>query len=187
MPQRVVTLLDPPLCLIVGGDDLRSRKWRVVEPRTLEDSGKRVVILLWDRVVLVIMAAGARHRQPEKAARQRVDAVVKFVGLRLGPVGQLVVLGAEAEEAEARHVNEPLLVGKWHQVGRDLQSHEPVIRHVGVERVDDPVSIAVAAGVRFQVGRVRLILRVVGDIEPVAGPSLAVMGRIEQAVDHLFK
>src|SRR5205085_1835105 len=61
-----------------------------------DDAGQRVVVLRRDRVELVVVAAGARHRQAEEGARQGVDAVVVLVEL----LGVAVVDGAEREEAQ---------------------------------------------------------------------------------------
>ena len=71
------------------------------------------------------------------------------------------------------------------QVGGDLQLDEPVVRHVVVERLDDPVAVAPGFRVRLDRERVRLVLGVAGHVEPVPRPRLAVARRREQPVDDL--
>ena len=60
---------------------------------------------------------------------------------------------------------------------------EPVVRDVGVEGVDDVVAIEVRLGDRI-VGVVAGGVGVAGEVEPVASPALAVLGRGEQLVDQ---
>ena len=84
----------------------------------------------------------------------------------------------------AARLLEPLVVaGRRQQVAGNLLLHEPVVGHVGVERLDDPVAIAERVRVRdVLVEPVRV--GIAGDVEPVPAPTLAVAGRRQQPLDH---
>ena len=59
-----------------------------------QDRVQRVVILGRNRIVLVIVAARARHRQPKQASRNRIDAIVHGLGIAVRKIAP------EAQEAE---------------------------------------------------------------------------------------
>ena len=76
------------------------------------------------------------------------------------------------------------IVGSQRVTG-NLVAQKLVIRHVGVQRLDDPVAIApgvVAPLIAFESVRVG----VMSDVQPVPRPPLAVMRRIEQPFDEAF-
>src|SRR5262249_57571871 len=80
LPEQLLLLLDPLVLGFVGVDD-RLRHQRIFGVRRIEEyAGERVVVLRGDRVVLVIVAAGAADGQAEEAARDDVDAIVTLVG-----------------------------------------------------------------------------------------------------------
>src|SRR5207245_1044764 len=70
------------------------------------------------------------------------------------------------------------------QVSGDLLDRELVEGHVGVEGVDDPV--AVGPDLARAVLLVAVGIGVAGEVEPTAGPALAVVGAGEEAVDELL-
>ncbi len=144
--------------------------------RAGEDSGQAVVILHRDRVVFVIVAAGAGDGQAQDAAGQRIDSVVPFVGGRLGLLDVLrVVDRTECEQTERRH---PFVLCRIvEQIARNLSRDEFV-----VERFDNPVAVVVAARVSAGLERVSLVFAVTGYVQPVPAPSFAVLGRIQQPV-----
>ena len=75
-----------------------------------------------------------------------------------------------------------LVVAAGEQVAGDLLAHELVVGQVAIERVDDPVAIAVHLRNR-EIGVVARGVGVAHDIEPVTAPALAVARRGEQPVD----
>ncbi len=89
-----------------------------------EDAVESVVIGRGDRVVFMIVAAGARDRQPERAARDHVNPIVDDV------VRHPEEPPTEGQEPHRGQIGR--VVGRL--VGRDLQEQEPVVRHVLVER-----------------------------------------------------
>ena len=48
---------------------------------TGKDAIKRIVILGWNRIELVVVTARARHRQPHRAARYYIDPIINDVRL----------------------------------------------------------------------------------------------------------
>ena len=67
----------------------------------------------------------------------------------------------------------------------DLFLQEPVIRLVGIEGLDDVVAVGPGVGAQF-IARKAVRVGVVGDIQPVPGESLAVVGRGQKCIDQIF-
>ncbi len=78
--------------------------------------------------------------------------------------------------------------GSGQNVAGDLHSDELVVRHVGVERLHDPVAVSPRIGAVFGSANPAGVERiaVAHEVEPVPAPSLAVRGRREQAIDKLL-
>jgi len=73
-----------PSCAELDRSRLPSRRERVLPESGIgEDAAESVVILLRNRIVLVIVAAGASDSQTEEAFGQRVDFVISLVRPRL--------------------------------------------------------------------------------------------------------
>ena len=146
----------------------------------VEEAEERIEFLLADRVVLVVVAAGASHRQAEEDGGRGLDAVdgvldPPFLLDRPGlGDGAVVAVEAGGDLLGQGGVGEP--------VAGDLFDREAVEGHVAVERRHDPV----APGPHGP-GEVVLIavgVGVAGAVEPVAGHRLAVPRGGEQAVDQ---
>ena len=152
-----------------------------------EDARQRVVVARRNRIVLVVVAARARDRQPEQSAADDIHAVVAFVGVRDLDRAVVVVPRTEAEKPERGQC--PHAVALVGEIGRELGANERVVRHVVVERFHDPVAIEVRVGIRIQAAALRIeaavvVLAVARDVEPHASPRLAVLRRREQPIDH---
>ena len=143
-----------------------------------ENARQRVVIGCRDRVVLVVVAAGAGDRKPQEAAGQRVDAV----GVLVVFLGVAVVDRPTGEKAQGRQAIKT--IGPVEQVAGDLLEDEPVVGHVAVQGPDQPVAIAEPVGVKPGLERVGLVLAVACHVEPVAPPPFAVVRRGQQPVDE---
>src|SRR5262249_59919108 len=100
--EELLFLLD----LLVRGveflDDALGRERVFLVRRVQEDAGERVVILRWNRIVLMIVTARAPDRQPEETARKDVDPVVTFVGARHFDSAVVVVPTTQTEETGRR-------------------------------------------------------------------------------------
>ena len=139
-----------------------------------EDPVEPVVIGRADRFVFVVVAAAAGHRQAEEPAGDQIDAVVDDV------VGIAEEGSPHGEEAEGGKIG--LRGRQLESIGGELERHEPVVGHVGRQCPHDPVAVGpseriagilVAEGIAHRVG-------VAGQIEPVAGPVFAMLGRREE-------
>ncbi len=140
-----------------------------------------------DRVVLVIVAAGAPHGETEEAAGRDVDAVVSFVRARHRRIHEVVVPGSAAEEAEPGDRLRAL--GLFEEIARELRLHERVPGQVAVERVDHPVALHVGRGIALAPRTVprqpaRVVLAEAGHVQPVTPPALPVVGRGEEPLHH---
>ena len=122
----------------------------------------------------MVVAAAAGHRQAEEPAGDQIDAVVDDV------VGIAEEGSPHGEEAEGGKIG--LRGRQLESIGGELERHEPVVGHVGRQCPHDPVAVGpseriagilVAEGIAHRVG-------VAGQIEPVAGPVFAMLGRREE-------
>ena len=143
-----------------------------------EDPVETVVIGRADRLVFVVVAAAAGHRQAEEPAGHQIDAVVDDV-VRIAEER-----AADGEEAERGKIG--LRGRQFESIGGELERHEPVVGHVGREGPDNPIAvrpgegiagILVAEGIAHRVG-------VTGQIEPVTRPVLGMLRGRKQFLDE---
>ena len=124
----------------------------------------------------MVVTARARHRQPHRATRADVDAVVNDV--------VLVVDETATERQESQRGDWTVVVTKWQFIGGDLLNDELVIRQIFIERADDVIAI----GVRIRKARffvaadVTLGVRVTRHVEPMPRPTFAVLRRGEETI-----
>ncbi len=171
---------DRGLGLVIGIDLLLRHRGHLEVVGAGEDALERVVIGGGDRVVLVVVAAGAGDRQAEEAASQGIDAVGVLVEL----VAVAVIDRPAGKEAQGRQAVEALGFGTVEPVAGNLLEDESVIGHVAVEGPDQPVAIAEPVRVEPGLERVGLVLAVTGHVEPVTAPALAIVGRGQQPIDQ---
>ena len=179
---------DPRLVLL--GRELDERR-RDADPRreelgraalrdAVEGVEQAVVVLLGDRVILVIVTLGARHRQAEPGRGGGVDPVEQ--------VHEPLLLGDRAafavQEVIAVEPAGDLVLGRG--PGQEVAGQEPdgelIERHVVVQGLDQPVAPDPLPGVAVLLEAVAV--GVAGGIEPGQGHPLAVMRAREQAVDE---
>ncbi len=130
----------------------------------------------------MVVAAGAGDRQSQQTPADDVHAVFPFVGHDLGRVSA-VILRPHADEPERHAV---WLLGLVHQVGRELQANEPVVRHIVVQSLDHPIAVEIGIRItqRIVVSHdVGLVLGVAGDVQPHPRPMLAEVRGSEQPFD----
>src|SRR5262249_17732299 len=152
-----------------------------------EEAGQGVVIAAGDRVELVIVTAGAGYGQAEEGLGHHVDLIVDAADLFLTNVHRRMDALAQVEEPgrEDRLVEslDGVPARVIEQITGEVLDQESVVGEVRIERADDVIAIAV--GVRDVV--VELVaggLGVADEIEPVAGPSLAVSRAGQEALDQ---
>jgi hypothetical protein len=136
------------------------------------------------------MAAGALHRQAAERIQGRDHHVVPVEAAGQLAVGLRLRHFNVADEVPRPGGDEPQRGDAVHGVRRDdvsgeLFGDEPAIRFVGIEGPDDV--IAVRPGVESELVLVVAVgFAKVDDIQPVPGPPLAVVGRIQQPVYQLL-
>ena len=153
-----------------------------------EDAGQTVIVGRRDRIEFVIVAAGASQRQPQQRPADDIDLIVNDVGHHLFFVG---VAGSPFADRQHPRGDDTLdvdlrLVLCRQQIAGKLLDDEPVVRHVAVQRRDNPIAIAPGVGDvgRFADDAVVETVGIAHQIEPMPPPTLAVSGRGEQPVDH---
>ena len=156
-----------------------------------EDRPEAVVFALRNGVELVVVATGAVDGDAHRGGENLRDHVVEIV--RAGGAPEHVALGldltdevprAGGEEAGRREkfrVWSLEVGGLREHVSGDLFTEELVIGLVGVEGGDDVVAIAPGVGAEL-VALKAVGVRVVRNVQPMAGPALAVVRAGEQAV-----
>ena len=149
-----------------------------------EEGLEPVVVGRRDRVELVVVAAGAADGQAEE---DRADGPGDLGQLRLPLHRRVEVAGdnlARTAAAEAGG-DQGLGIAGAQLVPGELEGEELVVGQVVVEGLDHPIAIAPGVG-PFGVEFEAVGVGVVGQIEPVLRPSLAVGGAVEEAVDDPF-
>ena len=158
----------------------------------LEDGAEFVVVLLRDGIVAVIVAFGALDRHAVEGGADDFERVDDG-----GIAGEEGVLGAGSvgSHAEETGGGDEFGVASLFGIGRcvrmqaqlrgdlvagDLFTHEFIKGFVGIERLDHIVAElpgVLPLGVLLVEA---LGIGVAGDIEPVAAPAFAVLGRVEE-------
>ncbi len=137
--------------------------------RAGEDPIEGVVIGRGNGIELVVVAARAGDRQPQKSLRRDVNPVVDDVGLIA------VEVVAEGDESEGRQRRRGLAASQ--PVGGQLFPDELVVRHVVVERLDDVVAVGPGERVERTLPApivLSLAVGIAGNVEPVPPPPLAI-------------
>ncbi len=148
----------------------------------VEKGHQGVVVVMGDRIVLVAMALRAAERQPEpcrpggghpvghgmKAKLERIDTAF-FVEHR-------IAMKAGGDKLVER--------GFGQHVAGELFDRELVEGHVGIEGLNHPVAVGPHAAIAILL--VTVGIGVAGQIEPLAGPPLAVLRAGQQPIDETF-
>lgn len=128
----------------------------------------------------MIVAAGTPQREAQERGAHRPDNVVELLVPVDQRVGRLIVPRPQAQEGRC-HQGARCAIG--HFVPRQLLGHKPIVREIGIERIDDPVPIP--PGVRFgTIPLVAIRLGKAGDVQPATAPPHAVARVGEQPVNH---
>ena len=156
---------------------------------TLQVAGEGVVVPGRYGVELVVVAAGATHRQPEESFGINIDLVVHAVALVAPDVHRRVRGLTQVPKAGALRGLVPsrgrVDARVFHQVAGDVLDHKIGVRHVGVHGADDVVAVAIRLRNRI----IRLVAARLGEthqVEPVLPPALAEVRRGQQPFDKIF-
>ena len=157
----------------------------------LQDRAEAIVIPLWNRIVLVVVAPRAAHRDAHDRGCDHLNLVSDDVHpLRdeaaFGGVGR-VRRGAQ-KACRGQPVDQFLrhfLIAVVAQfVAGDLLHQKPVIRLVTVERPDHIVAITPRERTRVVVVPETFRIAMPGEVQPVPRPPLAISGRVQQPIDE---
>ena len=145
----------------------------------VEDREDLEVLLLADRIVLVVMALGARHRQAHPDLEGGVHAIDH------GDVAELLVVGPPfgvGQRVAVEGGGENLIHARIGQhVAGNLLQGEAVEGHVAVDRLDDPIA-ELPDGSRLILG-VAVGIGVASQVEPDLGPAFAISGLGKDLID----
>ena len=161
---------------LLGGVDVRPGLVGVVQ-----EGEQAVVFVVRDRIELVGVALGALRGEAEHRLAHAVDTIEHLRHPELLRNDRaLLVEHAVAEEAGGHDL---ILRRIRQQIACDLLDHELVVGQIAAEGVDHPV--APGPHLARQVFLVAVGVGVAGEVEPVAGPLLAIAGAREQCFDGL--
>ena len=156
------------------------------EVGALEDAIEGVVVGRGDRIVFVIVAAGAADREAHYRLAERVDRVDRVLEgevhvidrVETKPPGDRQVAGGS--DAVGKGIGRRR---RRQEIAGHLLADEDVVGLVVVERLDDVVAILPGKRCRI-VARLAGRVGIADDIKPVPAPSLTVGGRCQQPFDQ---
>ena len=110
-----------------------------------KDAEHRVIITLADGIELVVVAAGARHRQAKKRFAEGVDLIVNEANLFFQGIGRRESMKDHPPMCGADHrfVDSKWLVDSWglQQVARDMLANQLVERDIRIEGTYQVVAV----------------------------------------------
>jgi len=142
----------------------------------VEEGVEAVVIADGDGIVFVRVALRTADGEAHPHASGGVDAIDEVLVARFFFIdaGLGVQRGVTVKTGARRHIG---------KVSGDLGDGELVIRHVVIEGLDDPVTVAVGVGAEA-VSEEAVRVGIAGHVEPVAAPALAKAGIGEELIDE---
>ena len=150
--------------------------------RAVEEGQKLIILLLGEGIVFVIVALRATQCGAEPNRGRGIGTVDERF-----PIGLFLIDAAFLVEHRIPVETSGYLLihaGVRQKVARDLFDREPIVRHVAIERLNDPVPIFPdgAAAVRF----IAIRVGVTRQVEPRPRPSLSIVRRCEETVYQPF-
>ena len=130
----------------------------------------------------MIMTPRAFRGHAKKCRRRRVHKIFQTLILVVFGVIGLIVPCAEAEKTCRDH---GLLRTVCDFIACQLVADELVIRHVAVERIDDPVTVLPGEWLHL-IAFVSAGLCKSNNIQPMASPAFSKLRRVEQLVNQVF-
>ena len=140
-----------------------------------------VEFFLRDRVVFVVVAAAAVHREPHPGRARGLDAIDDVLGEPF--LDDAASFAVEAMVAVEGRGHDLIARGVREQVAGELLDREGVEGLVVVESLDDPVAVGPHRALRVALEAVGV--GVAGEVEPLSRHMFAVIGRGQQAVEGL--
>ncbi len=131
----------------------------------------------------MVVALGAAHRESQPDRPHGVDPVDHLLEAELHHVGSAFPVAGRIAVEPGGHLGLDSAVGK--QVSGDLLQSETIEGQVAVQGLDDPVAIAPGVGPEVVLA-VAVAVGIPGQIQPVAGPLFAEVGRFQEPVDGIL-
>ncbi len=154
----------------------------VIGKNGFEECAELEVILLQERIIFVVVAAGALEAKSEEDVGGGVGDFGEYQVPLAAGVAVVVFVDPVSEEAGGDGCSG--VIGKEFVSG-ELFLQETVVGFVLIERLNNV--IAVAPGIRaVEVGSVAVGIGVADEIQPMAGPAFAIGGAVKELVDEAF-
>ena len=165
----------------IGDAILAAAGWHAAFRHVIKKREQRVVVALRDRIVFVIVALRARHRQAHPCRRRRVHAVEKIVPALLLrdraalAVQQMIAIESGRDELIARRIRQ--------QIAGELFDRKLVERHVRIQRTHHPIA-------PHPLKRIAVLLKAIAvrkprRVEPRQRHPFAIVRRGEQTVGQM--
>ena len=148
----------------------------------VEDVIESVVVGLFERIELVVVAAVTSEREAEPDGRGGLDAIEDIFDASL--FGDAAALAVEHIIAVKTAGDFLVARGAGQKIAGELFDGELIEGHVRVQRIHHP--IAPRPHRTLGVALEAVSIGVAREIEPVPSPAFAVAGRGEEALDKLF-
>ena len=148
-----------------------------------------VIFLLLNGIELVVMTACAVDRDAHRGGDDLRDHVIEIS--RTSGASEHVALSFHLPHkvprsgGEKSSGNDGLRIIRHDHIPRDLLADELIIGLVSIERFNDIVTIAPHIGAQL-ITLKAVCVGVMGDVEPVPCPALAVMGGVQQFIHQLL-
>ena len=155
-------------------------------PDTGKSGIKPVIVRLANRVELVVMTAGAAHRHPQERPARGIDDLVQRIGSNLGRLGGVLIIDGVMRASHQKGATDLNIgIARSDYISRQMLSEKDVKRLVLVYRtnhivakrpkiIDHPVLLEPNT------------LAKANHIQPMPTPTLAVVRRVQEAIDQLF-
>ena len=150
-----------------------------------EGVDEAVVIAHRNGIELVIVAARAADRHAEHRGARGVGHVIEFIVARGFKFLFRQLRGEHARTKEAGSLHRERVV-RCKLIAGQLPFHELIVRHVGVERLNDEVAV-MEGEIAIVILLEPVALCKARHIEPMSAPTLTVFRRGQQTVDDLFQ
>ena len=166
-------------------------RFAVVDLHGREEGLQAVEVALRNRIVLMIVAAGAAHGEAEENLADGAGKLVQDILAELRFEIGVGLPGAHPQKAQSDEPVGPVRAAALRAVGRrefvagQLLLDEVVVGLVLIEGADHVVAVS-PCGRPFAVDREAVGFGEAREVEPVAGPTFAVPGIGEELVDHLL-
>ena len=148
----------------------------------IEQSEKGVIIAVSDRVIFMSVTLGTTKGQSQPCRGGRAHAIGHRVEAELQRIDSPFFVKHRISMKPRRDTLIDGRAGK--HVTSQLLDRKLIVRHIGVDRVDDPV--AVRPDRSLSIFFIAIRIRIASQIEPFATPAFSVMRRSQQSVEQLF-